>query len=365
MKNRSSSVDIIRVLATLIVIGCHITIPPLGLNNTIDLSRIIITAAVGSGVSIFFIVAGFFMFRDKPYKEKIKNAIKTIYLPMLITIIVTQFLSRYIKGETGIIDSIIHNQINIKRIIDILRFIIGFNFGKINLVPHFWYLSEYAIALLWIPVLSLIIKSDKKYIKYMVYIIYIIYAIFDSFKGFTQNPIRFPSIISTSLFLILLGNEIYSRKDKIINNKKVRCISFALAIIAFISQVILQRYLFTIDVTKMQFINWSCVPAIIFSSSLIIFILSFNIKSNKVITYLGMNSFYVYLIHFQVKEKLSSMGIRDRIFYKLNELRQGFVSEALFTFIMALLVFVICIFIISILKLIIKLFKYLIKKIKK
>ena len=61
-KKMNTNVQWIRIVASIIVIGCHIRLSPVN-DGVIDKGILLITGIFNDGVSMFFIMMGFFLIR--------------------------------------------------------------------------------------------------------------------------------------------------------------------------------------------------------------------------------------------------------------------------------------------------------------
>ena len=97
---RDSKVDLMRIIACAIVIGPH-TYLPLIVNSNPDTSRVFIACLLADGVAVFWLINGFFLFKNKCYPILMKHTAKHILLPiLLISIFVFYFNGWLTRGET-------------------------------------------------------------------------------------------------------------------------------------------------------------------------------------------------------------------------------------------------------------------------
>ncbi|MBE6161604.1 MAG: acyltransferase [Firmicutes bacterium] len=359
MKKRSIIIDLIRILASFMVIMCHVKLPPIRIDGTIDIGKMVIACIVGDGVAFFWIMSGFFAFRNEDYSKKIKNVFKTIVLPTIMLIFFSILFFDFIINEHSFKYCLFnlgscHSKENID---SLLSGVITFNASLIPEAPHLWYVFTYIGNYFWVPILSLLFIKDgneTRIAKRIIFILSILALIFESIEQFyllKYGHIIKITIVSHSLFLILIGKTIYDNIDKIRNNKKIRYIGIGMYLIFSGLKIWLQYLLYSKNVANTFFLQWSSMPAILDTIGLIIFLLTFDIKSNKVISYIGKATFGIYLIHWAVKEKIAYIGFNEKLFSFFNVDSSSFLSELLYTIVLSFIVFIISLLIVLLLKL--------------
>ncbi|MBR3262577.1 MAG: hypothetical protein IKF93_05615, partial [Lachnospiraceae bacterium] len=80
---RDVSVDLLRIVGALMVIGAHIN-----LENLIDgkpsMKRILVSCVVGDGVAVFWLVLGCFYFAGAAYGLRLKKLLVRVIIPMVL-----------------------------------------------------------------------------------------------------------------------------------------------------------------------------------------------------------------------------------------------------------------------------------------
>ena len=368
-KDRLANVDIIRIIAIFLVIGCHIILPPINRDGTVDIYRTCVAAFVGGGVGLFWIVSGFFAFNDRKYVDKVKHLAKSILLPAIVLIIFSQIFFNYIESTAGILDCIKNISFKTFNFRSVLTGIINRNSSLIPLGEHLWYIFTYVENFLWIPLLTIFFKSkDNKTAKGIIYVFGITAMLISSiekFYTFKIGSVNTFNLLPISLMYMMIGYELFSKKEVILNNKKIRWISFAIYIMSLSLKMWFQVLTYNNNVADVFFLSWTCLPSLIENISLILFVLSFNIKSNNVMSYLGKNVFGIYLVHWMIKEKIVSSGRNLKLFELLNCESKSLISTINYTLVMTLVIFICSIIIIYLIDLFIKGIKYFYKKVKK
>lgn len=347
MKNvssRDNCVELLRIIACFIVIGTHVKLndlPSALPSHTIDVARTFIGGFFGEGVTIFFIIMGFFVLNNTSF-TKLKKAFKSILVPALLYIIISNVLLGWITGHERFIDCITNPKLDI---INIIKNILTWNSTGIALSPHLWYIFTYCQILLWVPLLSLLIQKDKKVqnIRRFVMILCAVYVVINNLQKVVQLPFAIScyTVITIPVFEVLIGYEIYMHKDKIKGNKLVGLV----ALISYFGIHILSSYLqcqyYLRDINNGHELSWNSSIAIIGAVGLTVFILSLDIKRNytkAIINRIGSYTLYIYLIHWSVLIRLNSMKVQESIL-KMNS--NSFWGELLYTLEYSLLIFVI------------------------
>lgn len=368
-KSRLANVDIIRLVAIFLVIGCHIILPPINQDGTVDIYRTCVAAFVGGGVGLFWIVSGFFAFNDRSYSDKFKHMLKSILLPVLVLIIFSQIFLNYIESNAGIIYCIKVISFKTFNLKNVLAGIINRNSSLIPLGEHLWYVFTYVENFLWIPLLTILFKSkDNKIAKIIIYGLGIgsmLISSVEKFYTFKIGSINTFNLIPISLLYMMIGHELFSKKDKIVNNKKIRWISFFSYILFISLKMWLQVVTYNNNVADVFFLSWTCLPSLMENVSLILFILTFNVKSSKVMSYLGKNVFGIYLVHWMIKEKIVSSGRNLKLFDFLNCSSKSLISTLNYTFIMILVTFICSIIVVFLIDIFVYAIKYIYKNVKK
>lgn len=349
-KERLVNVDIIRIVAIFLVIGCHIILPPINGNGTIDIYRSCVAAFVGGGVGLFWIVSGFFAFNNRKYSSKVKHMAKSILLPTFLLIMFSQILINFIESRASLISCLNSVSFNAFNIGTVLAGIINRNSLLIPLGNHLWYVFAYVENFLWIPLITIFLKSkDNKTAKYIIYgfgICSMLIESIEKFCVFNIGSINTLTFLPISLMYMLIGYEIFSKKEIISNNKKVRWASLIAYIVSLSLKMWFQILIYNNNVADVYFLSWSCLPSLIENIGLILFILSFDMKSNKIIAYIGKNVFGIYLIHWMIKEKIVSSKRNLKLFDLFNCQSGSLFSTISYTLVMTLIVFIISLIII-------------------
>lgn len=311
-KVRDCNVDLIRILACFTVIFVHINFfSAVNIeNNTVDKSKLVLRILSSDGVTMFFIMMGFFMFKAKSFTSILKKTFFTIIIPSFATLVITDILDPWLWNKESFLNTALNMQIDWIGIANIILSWGLLIYGTLS--AHLWYIFSYFQVILLFPILKLLIKENKFSVYIIIYTL--ITLVIKDLKIFFGNPWKIEEfyLLAIPAVFALTGYEIYKNKDKIKNNIKVAIISLGICITSIILRVIMQYHLFIREPENSLFYSWSGGFSFLTAASFIVFILSFDIKNkviNKVITFLGQRTFVIYLIHYMIIIFLESREI--------------------------------------------------------
>lgn len=363
---RVINVEILRLIGCIIVIGQHIKLPFINDNN-IDIGRLSIASLFADNVAIFFMITGFFWFNGKSYKKIVKNTITKILVPALLLIAFSQIFLDWLTNTKTFLYCLQNPKIDFNLVLSNL-----FNW-KTNIPAciHLWYICSYLKCVLWYPILNIISKDEKETIfarKIMLVwvVLEIIVMVIQNFYTLPFGKISFFTSVDKGIFWIMIGKEIYKKIDKIKENKKIRIIGAFMVVFGNIIRIIAQYFACKFDITNQVFFSWGYGFTYITAIGLALFILSFDFKPNKInncLLFLASKTYYIYLVHWAVMEKLKNVS--QNIFNILGNNRMNFLGENLYTIINILMVFVVSLIVSVIIEMVWKLIKNIFFKIQK
>ena len=221
--------------------------------------------------------------------------IKSIIIPALFYIYVAQILSRWVCGESNLVQSIIHPGFTLENISGIF----SWDASKIHLGSHLWYLFTYVQIVFWFPVLHYFVREGAqadKVRKYLLIMSGITVVLRDMQKivSFDWGTITWYSIIPMSIFIVILGYEIYQKRGSLYGNKKLFLCGIVLYLTAHALLTFFQLVLYKRDYTIGHVFSWDSTFAILGAVGLTISVLSIEFKSDrleKIICYIGKNTF--------------------------------------------------------------------------
>ena len=312
-KKRDASVDLLRILACLIVVCVHTNDLAV---ISLDKSRIFWAVIFGDGVTIFFLIMGFFLFRGKTLKQLLKKYIISIAIPALVLMIVSEATMPLLKNQMDIKTWMTNCSVNL---LEIIRGF--FHLNATSTTGHIWYVFSYLKVLLFSPILNAIVKNKKT--TYYVIAINLAMLIFKDMKIFfnLNYNVDFFYLLDVSLLLVLIGNEIYQRKEKLKSNRKIALISAILLVFLEIIRLIAQYKLYERGLNNNQFITWHSSFACVGATLISMIFLSISIKNEKIqniISYIGERTFVVYLIHPMIIQYFNSHGFLGYLMRKLG-----------------------------------------------
>jgi len=276
---RDEKIAFIRVLATIMIVVCHL------------LQSLSLEAAFwfNLGVQIFFFMSGF-LFGKKDIeniKEWYKRRITKVLIPYIILLVIMLLIERIYLNQTYAYKKIFANLIGFQGFV-----------GCIKTMTHTWFVSYILLAYLITPILQKIItieeKSERKFL-FSLALIAISLFILQNFKVI--------NIISAWLFNYILGyyfSRYYIGKEK--NYNKFMVTLLLISIIILIIRLPIQYNTFNIKFPKMFLNNLEYIKQwshVFIGSSLFVLLYKYlpQIKKKKLLSFFDNESYYIYLTH--------------------------------------------------------------------
>ena len=298
MKNRSSNIELLRIIAALFVLSYHTVNATIDINALELPSRFIMTGLFfGMGrisVNIFVIISAWFLCKYNFKLERITNTwLSTIFYTVPIAITFVYF------GKADLVYLIT------------------------NMFPVFfqplWFITAYVFLLFLTPLLNLILsKYEKRKCRNMIIFLSVLFVLPLTFLPRVRGAFYSEVGWFCVLYLITGYLRIY-QPLKIVNNKKICLLVFIISYLFIISWYILyydvpykflSNYLEFAGITHASFLNFtSSLPSFFASFSFFFLFKNMNItKLNNVINYISKTSLDVYIL-------LSLKGPSDLIFW--------------------------------------------------
>ena len=317
IRKKDLTVQLLRIVGAFLVIGTHIKQDNI-INGNPNLPRIIISAITTDGVTIFWMILGFFFFKELDYRKKLINLLKRIVLPMALFSLVSFYFNDFLIGDSTFLQSVFHSKREYWNVIKdgALR--------AWNIIPgtsHLWYLTVYILLTILFPALNGVKEYFKNKKILLLISLFLVFLINDlTFNGLLGVSTTFTGINGASLFL-LTGWIIYSYKEKIIRFKLLPFIGLVIYIGANIIRVLIQYKCYFLEyIVTEEPVYWYTSYSMISVIGIIFIIfgcekiLDKPIISN-IINYLGRMTFSIYIIHMLILRSLNNrLDLGNRIY---------------------------------------------------
>ncbi len=309
-KDRDVNAEMIRVMACLIVIGVHSDL----LVSQVDDSQILWRVMLGGGVTYFFILMGFFLFRKKSFLSLMKRTVLKILLPGLVIMLLNRLLYPWIQNESGLAECLTHLQFDYKEYINaILHWSPGAYASE-----YLWYLFAYVQVVMLVPIMRLFCQEDSgenRYEKLRFYIIgiHLFGMILTDAMAFIRLPLSTEpyAVLTTPAMMAIAGYTLYRRRESIRGNRKIRWSFFGLAVVLEIIRWRLQIILLAGDLGNTNYLGWNTGFAFLVAVCVVIFILTLEIGEGwlkKTVLSIGKDTFVIYLVHYPIQCFLDTRG---------------------------------------------------------
>lgn len=327
---KDPAVELARIFGCLLVVGVHCWINNFGVAIQ-SKSGTYIACIFADGVAVFWIISGFFMYKNYSYKQTLKRTIKSIVIPMLLLSVAMFFvLNNYLNGNGW--HFILHSKDDYKWILNSL--LIWTN--PVDRLGHFWYLYVYILLMLCSPVIAAFIKyleEDTKREKMFLVLTFLLLVWNDLSNNqmgrFEHHAFAgaFPAAIES-----VWGYLLYKYRDRL---KKRRYIFISVG--AFLGLNVLRmaiqlgRY-HRIQDTATYILYWFSSIGLLCAICVIVFSFA-AIHSrkatvvNRVICWLASYTFSIYLLHPVVNSFLDMYEVRSRLSEALLKFHIGGVGK--------------------------------------
>ena len=327
---KDPAVELARIFGCLLVVGVHCWINNFGVAIQ-SKSGTYIACIFADGVAVFWIISGFFMYKNYSYKQTLKRTIKSIIIPMLLLSAAMFFvLNNYLNGNGW--HFILHSKDDYKWILNSL--LIWTN--PVDRLGHFWYLYVYILLMLCSPVIAAFIKyleEDTKREKLFLVLTFLLLVWNDLSNNqmgrFEHHAFAgaFPAAIES-----VWGYLLYKYRDRL---RKRRYIFISVG--AFLGLNVLRmaiqlgRY-HRIQDTATYILYWFSSIGLLCAICVIVFSFA-AIHSrkatvvNRVICWLASYTFSIYLLHPVVNSFLDMYEVRSRLSEALLKFHIGGVGK--------------------------------------
>lgn len=327
---KDPTVELVRILGCLLVVGVHCWINNFGVAIQ-SKSGTYIACIFADGVAVFWIISGFFMYKNYSYKQTLKRTIKSIVIPMLLLSAAMFFvLNNYLNGNGW--HFILHSKDDYKWILNSL--LIWTN--PVDRLGHFWYLYVYILLMLCSPVIAAFIKyleEDTKREKLFLVLTFLLLVWNDLSNNqmgrFEHHAFAgaFPAAIES-----VWGYLLYKYRDRLRKRRYIFISAGAFLGLNLLRMAIqLGRY-HRIQDTATYILYWFSSIGLLCAICVIVFSFA-AIHSrkatvvNQVICWLASYTFSIYLLHPVVNSFLDMYEVRSRLSEALLKFHIGGVGK--------------------------------------
>ena len=341
---RDPKVELMRIIACAIVIGTHTYLPSI-VNGSPDASRVFIACLLADGVAVFWLINGFFLFRDKSYARLIQHTARHILFPMLLISTFAFYFGDWLtKGET-LQQSFAHTP---EEYTALLRGVLSWS----NAVPnmgHLWYLYVYVLLMLLFPVLRSFVdylngdsNREKVFLGVSAALMLFNDISGNKFGTFSHHTINacFPAAIE-----ILWGHILYKYRERL--KKYFIAIGFGGFVVLNLLRMFIQIHNYQIDSSNTVILYWYTLMGLLCAVCIAIFCLSTGMKkeektkTNVMICFLASHTMNIYLFHIFVRNFIYRYGFQEILWHDVFNGRQKFFFEISYSAVMIVAIFVI------------------------
>ncbi len=327
---KDPAVELARIFGCLLVVGVHCWINNFGVAIQ-SKSGTYIACIFADGVAVFWIISGFFMYKNYSYKQTLKRTIKSIVIPMLLLSAAMFFvLNNYLNGNGW--HFILHSKDDYKWILNSL--LIWTN--PVDRLGHFWYLYVYILLMLCSPVIAAFIKyleEDTKREKLFLVLTFLLLVWNDLSNNqmgrFEHHAFAgaFPAAIES-----VWGYLIYKYRDRLRKRRYIFISAGAFLGLNLLRMAIqLGRY-HRIQDAATYILYWFSSIGLLCAICVIVFSFA-AIHSrkatvvNRAICWLASYTFSIYLLHPVVNSFLDMYEVRSRLSEALLKFHIGGVGK--------------------------------------
>lgn len=327
---KDPAVELARIFGCLLVVGVHCWINNFGVAIQ-SKSGTYIACIFADGVAVFWIISGFFMYKNYSYKQTLKRTVKSIIIPMLLLSAAMFFvLNNYLNGNGW--HFILHSKDDYKWILNSL--LIWTN--PVDRLGHFWYLYVYILLMLCSPVIAAFIKyleEDTKREKLFLVLTFLLLVWNDLSNNqmgrFEHHAFAgaFPAAIES-----VWGYLIYKYRDRLRKRRYIFITAGAFLGLNLLRMAIqLGRY-HRIQDAATYILYWFSSIGLLCAICVIVFSFA-AIHSrkatvvNRVICWLASYTFSIYLLHPVVNSFLDMYEVRSRLSEALLKFHIGGVGK--------------------------------------
>lgn len=342
-------VQLMRILACFIVISCHLRVEPVS-NGVLDKLFLLLYVFFDDGVSIFFMIMGFFLLNtQEPFWKSIGKTFIRILAPIFFFKLSIQLLNGWIINERSLSQCFLHPAFDIK---SICKEFLTINFTGGNYSSHLWYIATYLSIVVAVPLLKLLAldlslasKACRWLIAFNVTNMLITdLKVLPLFKDITISS--FGIFNNIPIVFVVIGYMLYKNQKIFLKNLKYRILFIAGIIGIGILRFCLQCMFFNRGTENNYFDYWNTCISLLFSVCFVGFFLTFpqDAKSvcTKIVSYIGAKTYLIYIMHVAVYTFCDHRNIRAWLYSVTIGVANNMFTKAAYDLIYPIIIFAGC-----------------------
>ncbi len=339
---RNANLELARIIACLMVIGCHVLLPVCN-NGIYEKARVFFSCIFADGVGIFWMLTGAFLFRSS-YSKALKSMLKRIVIPLaLFSIFAFLFYDTIIKG-TSVVEIFLNAN---AWMWDVIKAVISLR----NPVPsqsHLWYLYTHIFIILFLyPFMKLFVdyidrnsKAELLFVLVSGMALILNDITIDALAGFEFA--QYGTAVGGAI-LMIWGHIVYRNREIFASKKFV----FASVIVWFLSNTLrcfFQLYSYYNGMQdNIHLLYWYTSFGVVNSCCVIIGVMAIGPQLEKcggAIRHFGSLTFLIYLFHYTVVSYLSVRGYSEKLQNLIfDSIESYLLSEVVYMIVMIIIVF--------------------------
>lgn len=306
---KDSGVELMRIMGCLIVIACHCVVQ-YKFNGEYNFPNTFFACLWADGVAIFWLIAGFFLFKNSDVVKKLKNFSIKRLLPALGVGMGLFYMYDWATSDVSFSESITHTG---EEYLELLKGILKLQ-SPFPQSGHFWYVFIYVLILFALPALKgfydWMIQSGKREVAFLI-VSFVALTINDMFlnETFVFSNLSINALVPACIF-VMWGALLYRHKDIFI-----RSMAGLGGFVGFIAMNLL-RTTTIVNRNEGHYLYWFTTFGLLASVCMFIFCINVGKSINKniigkIVCYIASFTFMVYLVHYGMKDCLSHLGVKD------------------------------------------------------
>jgi hypothetical protein len=314
-------VEFLRILGCLMVIGTHLK-PAAVVNGTPVRSATVIACLVGDGVTVFWMILGFFHFdHPKNYRKVLKTTFFRILLPTIVYFLFCFYLGRLAGEGATFMNSISHSREEYRQLLYAILTLRPAVF--IPYAGHMWYMLAYCLIMVLYPLvyeLNRRIKREKNTERFVLLILFLLLVLNDLTRnellGF--GHVGFQAAFG-GIVIALFGCFLYRNRKRW--EGRISCAVFGILLYTgtTLLRIIIQYRRYRIDPSDEEALYWFTGFAVLAFCGIFLFLsglrghIRIGKKAHVVIRHLGKMTLYVYFVHMIILVGFNNLGLAQFI----------------------------------------------------